>query len=305
MSDNQTYNVKVIKNKLRDLYYHIQYIGNQPLEVGGATAYIKKKLASSDPLMICRLGAEESRTAVRWMKNVPYEQRNIHNIMYNAGVFPNDKETIDEFRKIYTGALKDADGVFSWGCKGECSLIKKYASPNVALLNNAVNNILFYDDVWTTALEGKKVLVIHPFVDTIKKQYEKRDKLFENSKLPTFESLECVRAIQSNAGENETIEFSSYSDALESMKAEILKKDFQVALIAAGAYGLPLAAYIKGLGKQAIHMASNMQILFGIRGKRWDNWPAWAAHFNEYWVYPSENETPNGKKTVEGGSYWR
>ena len=35
MSDNQTYNVKVIKNKLRDLYYHIQYIGNQTLEVGG------------------------------------------------------------------------------------------------------------------------------------------------------------------------------------------------------------------------------------------------------------------------------
>lgn len=34
MSDNQTYNVKIIKNKLRDLYYHIQYIGNQSLEVG-------------------------------------------------------------------------------------------------------------------------------------------------------------------------------------------------------------------------------------------------------------------------------
>ena len=73
----------------------------------------------------------------------------------------------------------------------------------------------------------EKVLVIHPFVDTIKKQYEKRDKLFENSKLPTFESLECVRAIQSNAGENEAIEFSSYFDALESMKAEILKKIFR------------------------------------------------------------------------------
>ena len=32
--------------------------------------------------------------------------------MYNAGVFP-----IDEFCKIYTGALKDADGMFSWGVK--------------------------------------------------------------------------------------------------------------------------------------------------------------------------------------------
>ena len=31
MSDNQTYNVKVIKNKLRDFYCHIQYIVNQPL----------------------------------------------------------------------------------------------------------------------------------------------------------------------------------------------------------------------------------------------------------------------------------
>ena len=35
MSDNQTYRVKVIKNMLRDIYYNIQYIGNQPLEVGG------------------------------------------------------------------------------------------------------------------------------------------------------------------------------------------------------------------------------------------------------------------------------
>ena len=33
MSDNQTYRVKVIKNMLRDIYYNIQYIGNQPLEV--------------------------------------------------------------------------------------------------------------------------------------------------------------------------------------------------------------------------------------------------------------------------------
>lgn len=43
MSDNQTYNVKVIKNKLRDLYYHIQYIGNQPLEVRGGYSLHKEK----------------------------------------------------------------------------------------------------------------------------------------------------------------------------------------------------------------------------------------------------------------------
>ena len=43
MSDNQTYKVKIIKNKLRDLYYHIQYIGNQPLVVGGGYSLYKEK----------------------------------------------------------------------------------------------------------------------------------------------------------------------------------------------------------------------------------------------------------------------
>lgn len=42
MSDNQTYRVKVIKNMLRDIYYNIQYIGNQPLEVGGDSLYKEK-----------------------------------------------------------------------------------------------------------------------------------------------------------------------------------------------------------------------------------------------------------------------
>lgn len=63
---------------------------------GGAEC-IKKMLSSSQPFMICRIGAEESRTAIRWMKNIPYEERNIHNIMYNAGVFPNDKNSVDNF----------------------------------------------------------------------------------------------------------------------------------------------------------------------------------------------------------------
>lgn len=96
MADNQNYWIKVAKNKIRDIYYRMQYIGNQPLEAGGAEC-IKKMLSSSQPFMICRIGAEESRTAIRWMKNIPYEERNIHNIMYNAGVFPNDKNSVDNF----------------------------------------------------------------------------------------------------------------------------------------------------------------------------------------------------------------
>ncbi|MCD7883766.1 MAG: hypothetical protein LUI87_08725 [Lachnospiraceae bacterium] len=80
--------------------------------------------------------------------------------------------------------------------------------------------------------------------------------------------------------------------------------DFDVAIIGAGAYGLPLAAYCKERGAQAIQMSGATQILFGIKGKRWDDHPFISSLYNEYWVRPNESETPPLKQKVEGGSYW-
>lgn len=49
---------------------------------------------------------------------------------------------------------------------------------------------------WTKYLEGKKVLVVHPFVDSIKSQYENnRERLFDDPDvLPRFKELILVRA---------------------------------------------------------------------------------------------------------------
>ena len=44
-----------------------------------------------------------------------------------------------------------------------------------------------------------------------------------------------------------------------------------VALLGCGAYGMPLGAFIKdGLKKPAIHVDGVLQLLFEIKGKRWD-----------------------------------
>jgi len=45
------------------------------------------------------------------------------------------------------------------------------------------------------------------------------------------------------------------------MKNEISEIDFDVAIIGAGAYGLPLASYIKEMGRQAIHMGGSTQMV--------------------------------------------
>ena len=33
---------------------------------------------------------------------------------------------------------------------------------------------------------------------------------------------------------------------------------------------MPLAAFIKSIGKKAVHLGGSTQILFGIKGERWD-----------------------------------
>ena len=106
----------------------------------------------------------------------------------------------------------------------------------------------YFEKPWSEALRGKKVLVVHPFVESIKKQYKIREQLFINQNvLPQFASLTCIKAVQSFAGEK--TKFDTWFDALNSMKEQISQNDFDVAIIGAGAYSLPLAAYVKKIGR--------------------------------------------------------
>ena len=167
---------------------------------------------------------------------------------------------------------------------------------------------------WSRVLKGKKVLVIHPFAETIQHQYEqKRTLLFKNPDvLPEFQ-LETIKAVQSLGGQSP---FNTWFDALEYMKDEIDKRDYDIALIGCGAYGFPLAAHVKRTGKKAVHLGGALQLLFGIKGKRWIN-PYYGKVFlpflkenyynnlmNEFWVYPSESERPSNAANVEGACYW-
>jgi hypothetical protein len=153
---------------------------------------------------------------------------------------------------------------------------------------------------WTKALEGKKILIIHPFASTIQEQYKKREYIWKNREtLPNFD-LQTIQAIQSLGGNNPN--FPSWFDALEYMKSEIEKTDFEICLLGCGAYGFPLAAHVKRLGKKAVHIGGALQLLFGIKGKRWDK--DFANIYNEYWVRPNESEKPQNADSVEGGCYW-
>lgn len=222
----------------------------------------------------------------------------------NAGFFPFSLELQNRFMELVLEDVKEIDILGSYVdqetyLEKELEHCKKidiysYCAP------------FAYDNPWTTVLKNKKVLVVHPFTQSIRKQYENRNKLFDNPNvLPEFEELILVKAIQSIAGNGYKSGFKDWFEALKFMEEEIDSHDYDIALIGCGAYGMSLAAHCKRQGKIAVHMASWVQMLFGIYGQRWAvDQPQYAKFINEHWTRPMESEKPENAESVENGAYW-
>ena len=290
-----------------------------PIDAYGhdANKLIKKYLESDRPCMICRFGENELRTAIAYLNMQNGIKTNIRSILrmesFNlneprvvnwmrdvAGFFPSNIKTLTEFSKLYLNDMKEADILGCWLAKE--TKVVDHLSNKLKTVQLASLDPWNYETPWTIALQNKKILVIHPFTETIKKQYKNRDLIFKNNNiLPKFELL-TLQAVQS-AGGNKT-EFKTWFDALNYMCSEIDKINFDIALIGAGAYGFSLAAHIKRIGKKSVHLGGVSQLLFGIKGNRWDETELAKKLYNEYWVRPLTKETPQSAKKVEGGSYW-
>lgn len=264
-------------------------------------------IEKGEPALVARFGGNEALCTAEYLgitygAKKSFKKKTLDYIHFNAGVFPKGKEMAMRFGKISIEAANKVDILAWWSSPMQDYLVERCCPPEIILSTLGDIEPYYSKTPWTAALRGKKVLVIHPFKDSIESQYLRRDKLFENQDvLPEFD-LKVLRAVQTIAGEKDE-RFSDWEEALDYMHREAMKIDFDVAIIGCGAYGMPLAAKLKDSGKIAIHLGGATQILFGIKGSRWDHHPI-SRLYNEYWVRPSEAEKPNGAKKIEGACYW-
>ena len=286
-----------------------------------AAQYIYEALTADKPCMIARYGQveltcvcnylaikkqamnpagqnDDSRQLVEWGSWITDQMQQ------NAGFFPATPEKMEQFSELIIRDTPEVDILGSW--------LSDETTFDRELQNAKKVRLCFLDPYWaavpwTKALEGKKVLVVHPFTETIGRQYKKRELLFQkNNLLPEFK-LTTIKAVQSIAGTKTP--FADWFEALDYMKAEIDKVDYDICLIGCGAYGFPLAAHVKRTGKKAFHLGGSLQLLFGIIGNRWadknySKFLDYSKLMNEHWVKPSGDETPVGAGKVEGACYW-
>lgn len=299
-----------------------QYYGYVELFDQDANDYVRELLHSNKPCMVSKFGTIELDALVTYFIHKEHHhsfqeyidfikgkiptlgwlnKSALNSLCSNAGFFPNDVSLLPKYYDINYKALKEIDILGSYipnekFFKQELSVAKKvnldgYYAP------------YYYKNPWTMELAGKKVLVVHPFAEDIASQYKnhRKDIWQDPNVLPEFELI-TYKSVQSML--DIKTPYKTWFDALEKMENDISKIDFDIALIGCGAYGMPLAAYVKNIGKQAVHLAGWTQVLFGIIGTRWQNNPRVSKMMNEYWIHPSPDNVPKDAKKVENACYW-
>lgn len=267
---------------------------------------IKEYIRKGIPFAAVRLGGTEIRTiadTIYSQYKLPIfglNQRTLKRICTLSGFFPATKENVKSFSKLYLEMLPCVDILCVWDCFMQGYFAKNFAE-QAELTTLYALEPYYFDLPWSSELKGKKVLVIHPFAKTIAKQFIQKEKIFKNAEVLPDMQLMTLKAVQSLGGKSN---FNSWFEALEWMYSEAMKMEFDIALIGCGAYGLPLAIKFKKAGKQAIQIGGALQLLFGIKGKRWESKPEAAKLFNENWVRPDESERPETANSVEGACYW-
>ena len=297
-------------------------------DVDLASDIIYEALMSDKPCMIARFGSTELTCLINYIgitkgknKFLSYfrgetqawwwDSKIINQMQNWSGFFPPTQEKINQFCRLMLQDIHEIDTLGSW-LVGENTFKDQLRSSQK--VHFRLLEPFWSKFPWTSALEDKNVLVVHPFAETILFQYSIREKLFDNPKiLSKFKSIVVIKAVQS-LGEGDS-RFNDWFDALEFMKSEIDNQDYDVCLIGCGAYGFHLAAHVKRRGKKAVHLGGALQLLFGIKGKRWEDpnygvkeWGIpvglYSNLVNEHWVRPGDVYKPKNADKVEGACYW-
>ncbi len=230
------------------------------------------------------------------------------------GIYPTTTEFIIRFNQDYVSSLEKLDFYALKGVGNEAAMMRAYKisarliecddlhpdrSPQASDSTNC----------YLSSFTGKRVLLLSPIADLLKERANRKtfEGVWGNIGKAWFFPSEVIPVEIPFAMSPETrLAYPTVLDLCDTIMESVEKESFDVALIGASGLGIPLAARIKGLGKVAISIGSDLQILFGVRGKRWRERVSWQQrYFNDFWIdVPSRYFFPGKDEMVEGGAYW-
>jgi hypothetical protein len=277
---------------------------------------IERALADGGGCLIGRHGTIEL-TALLMSEtgNLRFDNERLLALETNAGIFPYKYTFLKEWVDTYKAATEAADVMaVAWHAplaRAEWTLVGRL-NPRVAKIPLRSLEPYYCKPThhWTRALAGQSVCVVSSFADLMEGQLESIRKVWTqcDTVVPTsaswsfVRSYYCPKVAQGKCAWGEGV--TSWLDAVGWMEQEVLKTKARVVLIGCGGLAMPLAARLKQKGCICVVLGGAIQILFGIKGRRWETHPIISQYFNDDWIFPPDDMIPDGASVVEGGCYW-
>ena len=273
-----------------------------------------------EPFIISRLGiGAETYITYEYIVTHNINTHYVQMLSNNTGIYNVNSNTILLYIKLYTDAIKNSKALATFptyiineqtyfaNTYQLAQIHSRSLEPFYACLENI--------KPWTHALHGKKVLIINPFIESMKKQLAKNFQIFKDPTKKIFlddQDFIFYKSYQTSAGNHI---HKNWLETFTLMCNDIQKLDnelhFDIALLGCGGYGLPLCNFIKTkLNKSAIYIGGGLQLLFGVMGHRWKNRDDWKQIMNDnqepnnQFIRPSGDEIINNKNAIENGCYW-
>jgi hypothetical protein len=242
-----------------------------------------------------------------------YEVALAYHCQRQSGVFPSDPKFVLAFTQFYAQHLQNLDTVGLGGSPMEAAILSHHS---------VYANFLRYQDLepdrsvpvdetrcYLKHFKGKRLLLLAPFGRLLAERATREtfEGVWRKIGKPWFHPA-SVCAIEFPYGyDPRTWErFPTVIDLFASIMQQVEEVKFDIALIAAGGLGIPLASQIKRRGGRAISLGGHLQVLFGVMGRRWRDRVKWKRdYFNDSWIpMPAHYRPPDAAMLSDAGAYW-
>ena len=224
-----------------------------------------------------------------------------NNYLINNAGFNGDDKDFKKWKNDYNKALYNANYNLQVVSCTSFSITGDY----LIKLNLYIKTLPYLEilEVWLMYMKAfkkanKKIGIICGFSDEFKKKYKNIKNIFPNDDISNM-NLTFIKT--PNGCGNEKI---TYKKTIDDIKYKITKENkCDIYLVACGAYGLPICDYVKEIGSNSVYIGGFIQLLFGLKGSRWDIRPEISKYYNKHWTYP-EYRPPNHKLIENKNNYW-
>lgn len=297
----------------------IQYTVHNKTFLESLNTEISNLILAEQPSSIIRVGNTEGYFLETIFNNEKFSEELFNWLAYPAGVYPIDN--IDYLKNIWATinfkAINNSNILgfvdISNSIQNNKNFLQTFANnkttffkEDIIVLDPGYLSNLGITDVicknpWTKNLNNKKVLIISSHIASITEQWKNITNIWGTlrSNIVPFNLVGIVRApFHPLLDSRQYLNCKNWNDTLLAMCKEMDKIDYDVALIAAGAYAPALANHAKLSDKIGITVGGTLQLYFGILGSRWTKasvYAPWNKLFNEHWKYPLEEDLPQNK----------